>query len=101
MEGEEKIAGTACPPWCAAYIAKTWPTGVTTNLSSCARYRLLRQLMSCAQLAIATFSGWRLKMSRVIPLNTASRRVGICLSISPVVALDLGLYHGHLSSTIC
>src|SRR5271170_5704628 len=57
MVGAEKIVRSACPPWCAAYMANTWHTGVTTNLSSCARYRLFRQLINCAQFAIAIFSG--------------------------------------------
>src|ERR1700740_916287 len=53
--GAEKTVRNDVPPWCAAYISKTWPTGVTTKRSSWARYKELRQLISCAQLAIATW----------------------------------------------
>src|SRR5882757_4992011 len=51
-EGAEKIVRSDSAPWWPAYISKTWPTGVTTKRSSCARYKLFRQLMSCAQLAM-------------------------------------------------
>ena len=44
---------------------------------------MFKQLMSCAQFAMAIFSGCLLKISSVIPLNTASRSVGgACFSLS-------------------
>ena len=34
MFGAEMMVRSAWPPWWALYIPKTWPTGVTQNLSS-------------------------------------------------------------------
>src|ERR1700683_2797216 len=57
IAGEEKMVRSAWPPWCEAYIANKCPTGVTTNLSSRARYKLFKQLINWAQFAMAIFSG--------------------------------------------
>src|SRR5438128_356275 len=51
-----KIARSDLPPRWALYISKTWKLGVATNLSSCARNKEWRLLMSWATLAMATLS---------------------------------------------
>ena len=61
-------------------MAKTCPTGVTQTVLM----REIKAIQTIDQLRAVgdtTFSGWRLKVSSVIPLKTASRRVGVCSSL--------------------
>ena len=57
------------------------------------------QLMDCATLATATLSAWRWKMSRVMPVSSASRMVDCCERLYCGASSVPLPYHAPHSST--
>ena len=94
--------------------ANTWPTGVTTNLSSCARYRLFRQLINCAQAGHRDLFGMAVEGverhsaedrvaqgGHLLELITRSRLAARTVPRAPFVDHQLYRWSGSSSPIIC